>query len=373
MKIVVLGLRGFPNVQGGVETHCENLFTRIATRGHEVIVLGRKPYMNPALPEYKGVRLVAVACPRTKFLEAFLHTLLGVLKARALDPDIVHIHAIGPSLMVPVARLLGMKVVTTNHGPDYAREKWGRLARAILRLGEYLGGRFSDAVIAITEPIAEHLRKAFHCDPVVIPNGVVIRTPSTGQDAIRQYGLDPARYVLAVGRLVPEKGFHDLLEAFGKADLAGWKLVIAGRADHEDAYSMDLRQKAMALPAAVMAGFVTGEPLFELYSHAGLFVLPSYHEGLPIVLLEAMSYGLSVVASDIPANRQAGLPDGRFFPAGDVDKAGERIRYYATQSFTIEEKSRQIGFIARNFDWDRIAAQTIGVYQTVLGRNALDA
>jgi glycosyltransferase involved in cell wall biosynthesis len=366
MKIVALGLRGFPNIQGGIETHCEHLFTRVAAHGHEVIVLGRKPYMDSRVGEYKGVRLVSVACPRQKFLEAFLHTLLGVVRARFLHPDIVHIHAIGPSLLIPVARLLGMKVVSTNHGPDYERKKWGGFARALLRAGEFLGSRFSNRVIAISEPIAAHLRQAFGCEPAVIPNGVVIRQPAAGTDTLGRFGLERGRYLLAVGRLVPEKGFHDLIDAFVRADLPGWKLVLAGRADHEDAYSIGLKKKAGALPAVVMTGFVTGEPLTQLYSHAGLFVLPSFHEGLPIALLEAMSYGLSVLASDIPANRQAGLPADRFFPPGNVERAAEKIRAYAMQSFTPGEKQVQIDFVARNFDWDAITEKTIGLYGAVL-------
>jgi len=199
---------------------------------------------------------------------------------------------------------------------------------------------------------------------------VVIRTPSEEGDVLAQFGLDRRRYLLAVGRLVPEKGFHDLLEAFVKADLPGWKLVIAGRADHEDGYSVGLKQKAAAIPAVVMTGFVTGEPLVQLYSHAGMFVLPSYHEGLPIVLLEAMSYGLSVVASDIPANRQAGLLANRFFPPGDIEKAAKKIRCYAMQAFTPAEKKAQIDFIARNFDWDLITEKTIGFYGTLLRKKA---
>ena len=371
MRIVVLGLRGFPNIQGGVETHCEHLFTRIAARGHEVIVLGRKPYMNSTKSEYKGVRLIAVACPRQKSLEAFLHTLLGVFKARRLNPDIVHIHAIGPSLIVPIARLLGMKVVSTNHGPDFERAKWGRVARGMLKLGESLGSRFSNAVIAISEPIAEHLRKSFGREPVVIPNGVVIRTASQGEEALGNFNLDRGRYIIAVGRLVPEKGFHDLLDAFERAHPSGWKLAIVGRADHEDAYSIGLKRKAAAIPGVVMTGFIAGEPLAQLYSHAGLFVLPSYHEGLPIVLLEAMSYGLSVLASDIPANRQAGLPEDRFFAPGNVECAAEKIRSYAGRPFTFNEKKSQIDLIARRFDWDSISEKTIALYETALAGNGL--
>lgn len=372
MKIVVLGLRGFPGIQGGVETHCEQLFTRVAARGHEVVVLGRKPYMNAALHDYKGVRLVAIACPRHKSLEAFLHTFMGVLRARAFKPDILHLHAIGPALFTPLARLLGMKVVSTNHGPDYERAKWGMLARAILRAGETMGSRCSNAVIAISPPIAEHLQQAFGCSPAVIPNGVLPRTPASGQESLERYGLQAGRYLLAVGRLVPEKGIHDLMDAYVQAALPGWKLVIVGEADHADAYSMGLKQKAASIPGVVLTGFLTGEALAQIYSHAGVFVLPSYHEGLPIVLLEAMSYGLSVIASDIPANRQAGLSDNRFFPPGNAAAAARSILYWIEHPLTREQQEQQIRGIALKFNWEHIADQTIDVYlQTVGHRSAV--
>ncbi len=371
MKIVVLGLRGFPDVQGGVETHCENLYTRMAARGHEVIVLGRKPYMRVGITEYKGVKLMPLMCPKQKFLEAFLHTLIGILKARSLNPDIVHIHAIGPSLMTPVARLLGLKVVTTNHGPDYDRQKWNGFAKKILKTGEAFGRRFSNQVIAISEPIADHLRKTFNCRPAVIPNGVVIRRPSAGEETLKSFGLERGWYILAVGRLVPEKGFHDLLEAFQKAQIPGWKLVIAGRADHEDAYSLALQRQAECISNVVMTGFITGDPLRELYSHAGLFVLPSYHEGLPIVLLEAMSYGLPVLASDIPANKQAGLPKERFFETGNIQSLQEKMIRYTLTPFSEAEKLAQIDIVRQQFDWDMITEKTLDVYESVVRKTPI--
>lgn len=366
MKIIVLGLRGFPNIQGGVETHCEHLYTRVASRGHEVLVLGRKPYMDASVTEYKGVQLVPLPCPRKRSLEAFLHTFVGVLKARTLNPDILHIHAIGPSLFVPLARLLGLRVVSTNHGPDYDRAKWGYMARSILRIGETMGSRFSSAVVAISEPIALHLRQRHGCTPFVIPNGVVPRAPSESVTTLQQFGLEAGRYLLAVARLVPEKGLHDLLDAFAMAQLEGWKLVIAGGADHEDAYSLALKAKAATMPNVVMTGFVTGQPLVQLYSHAGLFALPSYHEGLPIVLLEAMGYGLPVIVSDIPANRQVEISEDRFFPAGNIALACERIKAHAQCSFTPEQKAAQIAYIAKAFNWDNIADETLGVYRSLL-------
>ena len=152
MKIVVTGTRGIPDIQGGVETHCEQLYPRIAAMGHDVTVIRRTPYVTPEniRDEYRGVRLADVFAPRRKSVEAIVHTFLAVLKARSLRPDVLHIHAIGPSLMVPFARLLGMRVVTTNHGPDYDRQKWGVLAKTALRLGERFGTRFSNKVIVIS-------------------------------------------------------------------------------------------------------------------------------------------------------------------------------------------------------------------------------
>lgn len=366
MKIVVLGLRGFPNIQGGVETHCEQLYTRVAARGHEVIVIGRKPYMPKPIDTWKGVRLIWMRCPRSTFLEAIVHTFIGTFVAFFLRPDLLHIHAIGPSLLVPMARLLGMTVVTTNHGPDYDRQKWGRASKAILKIGERLGSKGSHRVIAISQPIADHLRKAFNCEATVIPNGVVVRAPAIEHDAVDGLGLTRGHYVIAVGRLVPEKGFHDLVDAFVQADLKDWKLIVIGRADHENAYSLGLGNKARGVSSIVMAGFLSGEPLHQFYSHAGVFVLPSYHEGLPIVLLEAMGYGLPVVVSDIPANRQAGLPDESFFEPGDVARLSARLQAIVVDLPTPAQRRERIEMIRARFDWDTITAKTIEVYETVL-------
>ena len=368
MKIVVLGLRGFPDIQGGVETHCEQLYTRIAAAGHEVVVIGRRPYMPRPISSWKGVRLIWLRCPKSTFLEAIVHTFIGTFAARSQRPDLLHIHAIGPSLMVPLARLLGMTVVTTNHGPDYERQKWGPGSRAVLRVGERVGSRWSHRVIAISQPIAEHLRKHFGCEATVIPNGVVVRTPAVNSDALAGLRLVEGRYVIAVGRLVPEKGFHDLIDAFLRAGVADWKLVIVGRADHENAYSAALKEKAARAPSVVMTGFLSGEPLHQLYSHAGVFVLPSYHEGLPIVLLEAMSYGLQALASDIPANRQIGLAEDAFFAPGDIDGLAKRLRDIVVQVPTPADHERRIERIRTLFDWDTITGKTIAVYRAVLAR-----
>lgn len=386
MKIAVLGTRGFPDIQGGVESHCENLYTRLAKMGCDVTVFGRKPYLKigtvPTSMQttvrgqplfYKDVTLIAISCPTNKFLEALVHTFKGVFAARKLKPDILHIHAVGPSLLVPFARLMGFKVVMTNHGPDYARKKWNWFAKLILWKGEWLGSVFSNAVICISETIASDIRRRFHREVTVIPNGVdtpeIVRT----DEALKKYGLEKGKYLLAVGRFVPEKGLHDLVEAFGIASAPagprndGWKLVIAGDADHEDKYSLSLKQKVKTNPSIISTGFISGVPLKELYSNAGLFVLPSYYEGLPIVLLEAMSYGLSCIVSDIPANREVELSEDRFFKPGDVKKLSEKIKEFIGRSMTDEAKEKQINMIKDKYNWESIAIRTLDIYKEALG------
>lgn len=382
MRVVALGTRGFPNVQGGVEKHCENLYPWLIEKGCEVTVFTRAPYVDASLREYKGVRLIPLACPRNKFLEAFVHTLAGVFAAKRLNPDILHIHAVGPSLFVPLARLLGLKTVMTNHGPDYLRKKWNKFARMILQAGEYAGSRWADAVICISETIAENIRKKYKRDVTVVPNGVVIPEARGGVsaaaggrdggslDILGKYGLEKGQYILAVGRFVPEKGFDDLIAAYEQARAAGFsprvKLVIAGAADHEDSYSRSLREKAGGNKDIVLTGFITGRLLEELYSGAGLFVLPSSYEGLPIALLEAVSYGLSCIASDIPANREAGLSTDRYFNPRDSKGLALKIRDFMERGcLSAEEKQRQLRIISERYDWGKIADKTLGVYENL--------
>ena len=366
MRIAVLGLRGIPNVQGGVETHCEHLFTNIASRGHEVIVFCRESYVTPP-SHVQGVKLISFSCPRQKYLEAVVHTFIGVFKAWRLHPDILHIHAIGPSLFVPLARALGMRVVCTNHGADYERRKWGSVARLILRVGENLGSRFSNAVIAISPSIAEQLRTSYRCVVDVIPNGVIVRPRSSRDDIVLKSGLQKGKYILAVARLVPEKSLDLLMDAYEMAGLPlDWKLVIVGEADHSSSYSRSLVARGASSAGVVMTGSLHGEPLAELYSHAGLFVLPSHHEGLPIVLLEALSYGLSVIASDIPAHRALNLPEERLFRKGDPRSAAEKLRYFIDHPQTPEDQVEQIKRTANRFDWNLIAQKTLEVYRRVL-------
>ena len=381
MKIVVVGTRGFPGIQGGVEVHCEKLYPRLAKLGCEIIVFTRKHYCEQkpaiskrdrfapsgfAMPE--GVNLIPLDCPKNKSFEATIHTFKGILQARKINPDILHVHSIGPSLFIPLARLLGLKVIMTNHGPEYKRKKWGFWGRLALKIGEGLGSRWANEIICISEPITGYIKKKYKRDVNTVPNGVDIPGILESTEALKKHSLVKGRYILTVGRFVPEKGFHDLIDAFNRAKSGDWKLVIVGRADHEDEYSRGLKEKAESNSNIVLTGFLHGKPLQELYSHAGLFVLPSYYEGLPIVLLEAMSYGLLCLVSDIPANRCVSLPDKNYFPAGDIGQLSEKLRKFVEKPLSAEQKDRQIKMLRQKYDWDEIARKTLEIYRKMVFR-----
>ena len=251
-----------------------------------------------------------------------MHSVLGVLYAGYARPDILHIHAIGPAIVTPLARLLGLKVIVTNHGPDYDRDKWGSFAQYVLRVGERLGMKYSNARIVISKVIDDLVRANYGRDSELIPNGVTIHEPSMDTDHLARFGLLPGRYFLHVGRMVPEKRQLDLIEAYRSILPNDWQLAIAGRMT-EEPYSISVREAAREA-GVVLTGFVKGAALEQLYSHAGAFVLPSSHEGLPIAMLEALSYGLPVLASDIPANLAVGLEPKDYFPLGDIPALARR-------------------------------------------------
>ncbi len=363
LRIMVLGLRGFPGIQGGIETHAENLYPLLVKLGCDVEVVGRAPYMAHANnDEWRGVKFRRLWSPRTKSLETIIHTFLGVLYAGIKRPDILHIHAIGPALMTPLARLLGMKVVITHHGADYERQKWGGFSRRVLRAGEWAGMRFSQQRIVISDVIGELVRRRHARNSVLIHNGVVLPQLLATTTALQKFNLTPGRYVLLVSRLVPEKRHLDLIEAFFSAHMDGWKLALVGASDHPDDYTRAVEERAQATPDVVCTGFQSGLDLQELYVHAGIFVLPSSHEGLPIALLEALSFGLPVIASDIPANLEIGLEKDRYFPLGEIGALAALLRKAAEQPFTEEQRQAQRAWVQERYDWERIAQQTYATY-----------
>jgi glycosyltransferase involved in cell wall biosynthesis len=364
IHVMMLGLRAFPNVQGGVETHTEQLCPLLVELGCKVTVLARSPYHKIGT-EWKSVKFISLWAPKSKVFEAITHTFLGVLYAAIKRPDILHIQAIGPAIMTLPARLLGLRVVVTHHGPDYDRQKWGRIARIILQLGERWGMQCSNDRIVISKVIADMVRSKYGMESALIPNGVDLPQLLNSFGALEKFGLTSCHYVLLVSRLVQEKRHLDLIAAFRRANLPDWKLVIVGGADHPDAYQSEVLEKA-AEAGVVMTGFQRGLALQELYTHAGIFVLPSSHEGLPIALLEALSYGLKTLASDIPANLEVGLPHEQYFPLGNIEALSDRIRQFSRISLSMEAREDIRKWVTQRYNWRDIAVQTLGLYDRVL-------
>lgn len=363
MKIVVTGTRGIPGILGGVETHCEELYPLIADEQHEIIVVRRPGYaIDSSVKVYKQVGIKDINVPRNKHLEAFVHTFRAVLYARKIKADIVHIHAVGPALMVPIVRLLGMKAVFTHHGPDYDRDKWGAFAKWILRMGEKAGMRYADHIIVISEHIRQMMLRRYQCSTKItlIHNGVNVTSHTTDTEYLRSLGLKENSYILAVGRFVKEKRFDKLVEAFKQISPSSVKLVIAGDADHQDEYVLKLKEACRGQENICLTGFIKGDKLAQLYAHAHLFVLPSTHEGLPIVLLEAMSYGCPVLASDIPANKEIGLPDECYFSSGDWSNLQQAIKKSIERA-----RSQRISYDLSAYDWYYIACQTRKIYDSL--------
>lgn len=366
MRVMVLGLRGFPDVQGGVEKHAEHLYPLLVQSGCQVDVITRSPYTASDHKMWNGVCFHRLWAPQVAGIEALIHSVLGVLYAAIKRPDVLHIHAVGPAIVTPLAKFFRLRVVVTHHGPDYDREKWGPLARWLLRLGERWGMRYSDSTIVISKVIGELVKEKYGIDTAVIPNGVVLPEIPVTTYALERYGLDTKRYVLLVSRFVPEKRHLDLINAFNEARLLGWKLVLVGDADHPDEYSKNIKSVAKKLPNVVMTGFQSGLPLAELYANAGIFVLPSSHEGLPIAMLEAMSYGLPVYASNIPANLEIGLPNEYYFPLGDISCLAEKLKEHAYHGQRVDIKTMCSKLISEKYDWCKIARATLAEYRTIL-------
>lgn len=360
MKIVVTGTRGIPNIMGGVETHCEELFPRIAVKGHDVTIIRRKSYANDALTEWNGVKLIDIEAPRRKSLEAIIHTIKAVWKAKRLKADVVHIHAIGPALVVPFAKMLGMKVVFTHHGPDYDRDKWGGKAKSALRLGERLGCKYADEVIVISNVIKDLIAKKHgRWDHVhLVYNGVPEPEICYYPEYFEELGIEKGKYVIGMCRFVPEKNLHHLVDAFTMIKPKGCKLVLAGDADFEDDYSKHLKETARK-NGVVLTGFIKGRKLHSLLSNARCYVLPSSHEGLPIALLEAMSYRLPVIVSDIPANMEVELPVDNYFHVGDINALARKLQKNIDADYHQEE------YDLSKYNWDNIAEQVCEIYESL--------
>ncbi len=355
MKICVVGTRGFPLISGGVEKHCEQLYPVISEQV-DVTVFRRKPYVN-GRGAHRNITFVDLPSTKIKGVEAVLHSFLATICAICRRPDVIHYHNIGPALFAPLACMFSIPVVLTYHSPNYEHDKWGCFAKKLLRFSEKVAMKCASKIIFVNRFQMEKFSPDVLGKCEYIPNGVEKAGYTQNVDYLRKIGVEPGRYLLSVGRLTPEKGFDTLIKAFSAAKLPGYSLVIAGGADHKSTYPDTLRELAHDVPV-VFTGQVHGENLTQLYQNAAMYVLSSNHEGFPIVLLEAASYGLDVAVSDLPATHMMELEPEDYFPKGNAEACArvivEKLRTPRRRDYDLTE-----------FDWQSIGNRVVGIYKEV--------
>jgi glycosyltransferase involved in cell wall biosynthesis len=374
LKIAFTGLRTIGPSSGGVERAVDEISIRLAARGHDVTVFCRGRFNPCPDPVYRGVRLVNLPALYTKHAEAFTHTFLAACRSLT-GYDIVHIHGMGPALWAWLPRMGGGKVVVTVHAMDWKRAKWGWWGRAGLRLGERAAVAFPHRTIVVSRALARRYRESYGRDTVYIPNGVAPaeRRPLA---RLKRFGLRGRDYLLFLGRLVPEKGCHLLLEAF-RGMTASCKLLVVGETSHTDDYVGRLRELAAADDRVILAGALYGEEKAEAYSNAIGLVFPSQLEGMPIVLLEAMSHQCPVLCSDIEENLevfQAGGGPERYVACFTRDSAADlrrRLEEFMRHPEIARNRAEAAeAFVQTTYSWDRAVTETEAVYRQLVGHTA---
>lgn len=278
MKIDVIGTRGFPGIQGGVERHCERLYPLM--ENVKIRVFRRKPFINKAYKgtKYDNIQFLDLPSTRVTGLEAVFHSFQATLISAFSRSQVVHIHNIGPAMFAPLLRLSGKKVVLTYHSANYEHDKWNWFGKLVLRLSEKIALSASNRIIFVNKFQLDKYSNKVKAKSVYIPNGIVPLQRNTATDFLQKLDVESGKYILSVGRITPEKGFDLLIQAYNKLK-TDVKLVIAGAPDQDTAYFDNL--KAMAGKNVVFAGFVDGGNLSQLYSHAQVYVLSSRIEGFP--------------------------------------------------------------------------------------------
>lgn len=371
MKIAMIGHKRIPSREGGVEIVVEELSTRMVKKGHEVICYNRggkhvldKNEKIKHLNSYKGVKLKKVFTIDKKGLAAMTSSFFGTIKILFSRVDVVHYHAEGPCAFMWIIKWFSKKrIVATIHGLDWQRAKWGGFASKYIKFGEKCAVKYADEIIVLSENVQDYFKKEYSRNTVFIPNGV--NKPSVIKTDIiaKKYNLKKDDYILYLGRIVPEKGIHYLIEAYNLLNL-NKKLVIAGGASDTDIYFRELLDKAGNNDDVIFTGFVKGKELEELYSNAYIYVLPSDLEGMPLSLLEAMSYGNCCLTSDIPECKNVIEKNGVTFKKSDIKDLKNKLSELCYDDDKVKKyKKNSQKYIIEKYSWDDIVDKTLKLYE----------
>lgn len=368
MKIAFIGQKGIPAVYGGVERHVEELSTRLVDLGYDVSVYTRPHYTTCKKESFKGIKLISLPSLHSKHFDAISHTFLATLHALKQDYNIIHYHSIGPALLCWIPRILKprAKVVVTFHCIDRQHQKWGRIARLMLWLGEFVTCKFAHEVITVSRTLKHYAYEVYKRETNYIPNGISEMQSLKPSIIKEQFGLEGNDYILVVSRLIPHKGIHYLIKAYQRIN-PNLKLVITGDSSFTDDYVRKLKRLAGGSKHIIFTGFQTGPALAELFTNAYLYVQPSESEGLPIAVLEAAAYGNCVLASDIPANMEIIKNCGLNFENKSVNDLVHKLELLINSPQEVESSGKEARkYVLENYNWADIVKSTDYLYQKVL-------
>ena len=370
VKIAMLGHKSIPSRQGGIEIVVEELAVRMAALGHQVTIYNRsghhvsgKEFDQKKLREYKGIRMKYVPTIDKKGLAAMSASFFAAVAAAFGKYDVVHFHAEGPCAMLWLPKLFGKRCIATVHGLDQQRAKWGKFASTYIMLGEICAVRFADEIIVLSEGVQKYFLDTYGRKTRFIPNGVNRPVLHEAEIIKNKFGLEKDTYILFLGRLVPEKGLRYLIQAF-KQVKTDKKLVIAGGSSDTDEFASELWEMAKDDDRIIFTGFVQGQELDELYSNAYVYTLPSDLEGMPLSLLEAMSYGNCCLVSDIDECASVVEDKALIFKKSDVNGLKEKLQLACDQPKIVEQmKAEAADFICGKYNWDDVVKETLSLYR----------
>ena len=370
LKIAMLGHKRIPSREGGVEIVVEELAARMVALGHEVTCYNRKghhvsgkEFDDEKLTEYKGIKLKTVPTINLRGVAAMSSSVFAAIRAAFGSYDIVHFHAEGPCAMLWLPKLFGKKCIATIHGLDHQRAKWGRFASIYIMLGEKCAVRYADEIIVLSKNVQEYFMDTYERKTKFIPNGVNYPDLRKAEVITKKFSLNKDEYILFLGRLVPEKGIKYLIQAF-KEVKTNKKLVIAGGSSDTNEFEKELKELAKSDERIVFTGFVQGKELEELYSNAYLYCLPSDLEGMPLSLLEAMSYGNCCLVSDIDECTSVVEDKGIIFKKSDITDLKQKLQRACDDLQMVEKyKVEASEFICKKYNWDDVTNRTLKLYK----------
>ncbi len=374
MKIAVIGAKGLPPKQGGIEHYCAEVFPRMVAQGHSVDLFARSSYTDSYWLDnydFEGVKVVSLPDVGMKGVDAFVTSALGALATAGNNYDIIHFQALGPSLFTGLSKITTKsKIIVTCHGLDWQRAKWGNLSTRLIQMGEQTAVRCADAIIAVSDALKTYFRQTYGKDVVYIPTAPASYAKSDPNFTYgTKLGLKQGKYILFLGRLVPEKRPDLLVEAFRKLESHNWKLVLAGGVSNTKSFTSELLERVAGERNILFAGELRGARLAEIVRGAGLFVLPSDVEGLPMAMLEAMRERIPILASNIAPHQQL-IEGGRgkLFEAGSLESCINELSWATQNSIHMAAMAQNAQkYVNLNYSWDYVTNQTLELYQRVLG------